>query len=137
MQTVFCLTHRTCRGLLSHLLTHSCNNLLDEKSVFRKGLEMQNINNTQTFTPSAGFETAFPASERMQTDARPPDRLTQCYGPLTALPYLTTDSHSSLSNAFFHHLLNFISVTSFSISPIHFILGLHHLLLPYGFTPKY
>jgi len=61
----------------------------------------------------------------------------QLHGPLTALPYLTTDSHSSLSSAFCHQFLKFISVRSFSISTIHFIVGLPHLLLPYSFTLKY
>jgi len=61
----------------------------------------------------------------------------QLHGPLRALPYLTTDSHSCLSSTFCHNHLKFISVTSFSISPFHFILGLPQLLLSYGSTFKY
>ena len=59
----------------------------------------------------------------------PYPRTPRLYGPLTALASLIMDAHSSLSTAFYRHLLNFISRTSFSTSSSHLTLGLPLLLL--------
>ena len=53
------------------------------------------------------------------------------YGPLTALTYLISNAHSSLSTAFCRYLLTF-SRRSFSTSSIHHHPGLPLLLLLFG-----
>ena len=46
------------------------------------------------------------------------------YGPLIALASITTEAYSSLSTAFFRHLLIFVVSRAFSASSGHLILGL-------------
>ena len=64
------------------------------------------------------------------------------YGPLTAFVPLITEAHSTLSNAFCHHILTFISCGSFSTPSSHLSLGLLLLVHPSGllsytsFTPS-
>ena len=58
------------------------------------------------------------------------------YDPLRALASWITDAHSSLSTAFCHHLLNFISRRSFSTSSSHLNLCLPLLPLLSGLLPN-
>ena len=52
------------------------------------------------------------------------------YIPLRALASLITDTHSSLSTAFRHHLLTFVHHRSFTRFTSHLSLSLSLLLLP-------